>query len=280
MVPAARGQRRRIIRSNEESVMISRLAAIAVAAALAGLGISAAAQAAPATHAAPVKNIVLVHGAFADGSCWDKIVAGLQAKGFNVTAVQNPLTSLADDVAATKRALALQDGPAILVGHSWGGAVITEAGVDDKVVGLVYVAAFGPDVGENLNQHIKAYPPPPAFEHPVVDKQGFVSIPADSYVGHFMQDVPKAEARVHAATQGPVAGAAFEVKYTNAAWKTKPSWYIVAKQDGAIAPDLERFFAKRMKATTTEVNSSHVPMLSKPKEVIAVIVDAANKAPH
>src|SRR5262245_7027937 len=193
----------------------------------------------PAAIAAPVKNVVLVHGAFADGSSWAKVIEILQAEGYHVTAVQNPLTSLADDVAATRRALAAQDGPAILVGHSWAGAVITEAGGDAKVAGLVYVAAFAPDVGENLDQHIKAYPPPPAFEHPTVDKDGFITLPADSYVNHFMWDVPKAEARVHAATQGPVSGSAFGVKFTNAAWKTKPSWYIVAKRDEAIAPDLE-----------------------------------------
>jgi len=156
--------------------------------------------------------------------------------------------------------------------------VITEAGGDEKVVGLVYVAAFAPDVGENLDQHIKAYPPPPAFAHPIVDKDGFVSLPLDSFLQHFMQDVPKAQAAVFHATQGPVSGAAFAVKFTVAAWKTKPSWYIVAKQDGAISPDLERFFAKRMKAKTTELASSHVPMLSQTDKVVAVIVDAATHA--
>jgi len=243
------------------------------------LAASAAMFFAALAHAGPpVENIVLVHGAFADGSSWGKVVAHLQAKGFNVTAVQNPMTSLADDVATTKRALATQSGPVILVGHSWGGAVISEAGMDDKVVGLVYVAGFGPDVGETVNQHASAYPTPPALSHPIVDKQGFLSLPVDSYVDHFMPDVPKAEARVHAATQGPISGAVFGVKFASAAWKTKPSWYIVAKRDNVIAPDLERFFAKRMNAKTTELDTSHVPMLSQSKQVVSVIVDAASNA--
>src|SRR5258705_7619417 len=144
----------------------------------------------------PVKNIVLVHGAFADGSSWSKVIPILQAKGFNVTAVQNPLTSFADDVAATNRALSAQTGPVILVGHSWGGVVITEAGVDPKVVGLVYVAAFGPDAGEVVGDLGKAYPPPPALAAPIVDAQGFMTLSPDAIVKHFAQDLPAAEARV------------------------------------------------------------------------------------
>ena len=230
--------------------------------------------------AQPVKNIVLVHGAFADGSSWAKIIPILQARGFNVTAVQNPLTSFADDVAATQRALQAQTGPVILVGHSWGGVVITEAGVDPKVVGLVYVAAFGPDAGEVVGELGKPYPPPPALAAPIVDKQVFMTLSTDAIVKHFAQDLPESEARVVAATQGPINAAAFGTKVSSVAWKTKPSWYIVSKLDGAIAPDAERFFAKRMKATTTELDSSHVPMLSKPEGVAKVIMDAAAKAPH
>jgi pimeloyl-ACP methyl ester carboxylesterase len=232
-------------------------------------------DAAPST---PIKNIVLVHGAFADGSSWAKVIPLLQAKGFNVTAVQNPLTSLADDVAATQRALALQDGPVILVGHSWAGVVITEAGVDPKVVGLVYVAAFAPDQGEVVGDLGKPYPPPPALAAPIVDKQGFLSLSTDAVVKHFASDLPEKEARVVAATQGPIAGAAFGAQVSAVAWKTKPSWYIVSKLDGAIPPDEERFFAKRMKATTTELPASHVAMLSQPAAVAAVIMDAAAKA--
>src|SRR2546426_11646599 len=228
--------------------------------------------------AAPVKNIVLVHGAFADGSSWSRVIPLLQAKGYKVTAVQNPLTSLADDVAATNRALAQQDGPVILVGHSWAGVVITEAGMDPKVVGLVYVAAFGPEEGEAVGELGKAYPPPPALAAPIVDKQGFMSLPTDAVVKHFASDLPEREARVVAATQGPIAGSAFGAQVSGVAWKTKPSWYIVSMLDGAIAPDEERFFAKRMKARTTDLNTSHVPMLSQPKAVAAVIMEAAAKA--
>jgi pimeloyl-ACP methyl ester carboxylesterase len=230
-----------------------------------------------ATVAAPVKNIVLVHGAFADGSSWSRMIPILQAKGYKVTAVQNPLTSLADDVAATNRALAQQDGPVILVGHSWAGVVITEAGMDPKVVGLVYVAAFAPDEGEAVGELNKAYPAPPAFAAPIVDKDGFMTLPADAFL-KFASDLPASEARVAWATQGPIHVSAFAAKVTAAAWKTKPSWFIVSKLDNAIAPDEERFFAKRMKATTTELNTSHVPMLSQPKAVAAVIMDAATKA--
>ena len=223
--------------------------------------------------------IVLVHGAFADGSSWAKVIPILQAKGYKVTAVQNPLTSFADDVAATKRALAQQEGPVILVGHSWAGVVITEAGLDPKVVGLVYVAAFAPDQGETVGDLGKAYPPPPALAAPIVDKEGFLSLSTDAVVKHFASDLPASEARVLAATQGPISSSAFGAQVSGAAWKTKPSWYIVSKLDSAIPPDEERFFAKRMKATTTELNASHVSMLSQPKAVAAVILDAAAKAP-
>lgn len=250
-----------------------------VVAAAVSMALSLGAAVVGAAPAQPVKNIVLVHGAFADGSSWAKVITILQAKGYNVTAVQNPLTSFADDVAATNRALAQQDGPVILVGHSWGGVVITEAGMDPKVVGLVYVAAFGPDQGEAVGELGKAYPPPPAFTAPIVDKQGFMSLPTDAVVKHFASDLPASEARVVAATQGPINVSAFGAKVSAAAWKTKPSWYIVSKRDGAIAPDEERFFAKRMKATTTELNTSHVSMLSQPKAVAAVIMDAAANSP-
>jgi pimeloyl-ACP methyl ester carboxylesterase len=233
---------------------------------------------ASAAAAPPIKNIVLVHGAFADGSSWAKVIPLLQARGFNVTAVQNPLTSLADDVAATRRALTRQEGPAILVGHSWAGVVITEAGVDPKVAGLVYVAAFAPDQGETVGELGKPYPPPPAVSSPLVDKEGFLSLSTDAVVKHFASDLPEKEARVVAATQGPIAGSAFGAQVSSVAWKSKPSWYVVAKLDGAIAPDEERFFAKRMKATTTELNTSHLPMLSQPKAVAAIIMDAAAKA--
>jgi pimeloyl-ACP methyl ester carboxylesterase len=240
--------------------------------------LSASAVAAAAAPAEPIKNVVLLHGAFADGSSWGKVIAILQAKGYNVTAVQLPLTALEADVAATRRTLAQQKGPVILVGHSWAGVVITEAGTDPKVAGLVYVAAFAPDRDEAVGELGKAYPPPPALAAPIVDEQGFMSLPTDAVVKHFASDLPANEARVLAATQRPINVSAFGARVSGVAWKTKPSWYIVSKLDGAIAPEEERFFATRMKATTTELNASHVPMLSQPKAVAAVIVDAATKA--
>jgi pimeloyl-ACP methyl ester carboxylesterase len=232
----------------------------------------------PEARAKGVKNIVLVHGAFADGSSWAKVIPILQAGGYRVTAVQNPLTSLADDVAATQRVLAQQDGPVILVGHSWAGVVITEAGTDAKVAGLVYVAAFGPDQGEKVGELGKSYAPPAALASPIVDAQGFMTLPAEDVVKHFASDLPAGEARVLAATQGPINASAFAAQVAGVAWKTKPAWCIVATHDEAIAPDEERFFAKRMHATTTELASSHVPMLSQPEAVAKVIMDAAEKA--
>src|SRR5712675_2265021 len=170
---------------------------------IAALALSAGTVPTLAQPTEPVRNIVLVHGAFADGSSWSRVIPILQAKGYNVTAVQNPLTSFAEDVAATKRALAQQDGPVILVGHSWAGVVITEAGMDPKVVGLVYVAAFGPDRGEAASELGKAYPPPPALAAPIVDQEGFMTLPTDAVVKHFASDLPASEARLVAATQGP-----------------------------------------------------------------------------
>src|SRR5262245_9326113 len=158
--------------------MSGRLAVAVAAAILLNLALGTA-------QAEPVKNIVLVHGAFADGSSWAKVIPILQAEGYHVTAVGNPLTSLADDVAAVKRALALQDGPTLLVGHSWGGFVMTEAGADPKVVGLVYIAAFAPDTGEIAEDLLKPYPPQPAFAAPIVDAQGFMSLPTDAVIHHF-----------------------------------------------------------------------------------------------
>ena len=160
------------------------------------------------------------------------------------------------------------------------GQVIAVDGVDPKVAGLVYVAACGPDTGEVVADLGKPYPPPPSFAAPIIDKQGFMSLSTDAVVKHFASDLPAAEARLAAATQGPINASAFGTKVSNVAWKTKPSWYIVARKDQAIAPDEERFFAKRIRAATTELDTSHVPMLSKPKDVAAVIMEAAAKAAH
>jgi pimeloyl-ACP methyl ester carboxylesterase len=225
-----------------------------------------------------VRNIVIVHGAWADGSCWSNVIPLLQAKGLHVVAVQNPLTSLADDVATTKRAIALQDGPVLLVGHSYGGAVITEAGNDPKVVGLVYVAAFAPSDGESVASVAKPFPPPPLFSEVRADANGFLTVTAKGIAEDFAQDLPDNEKQLLTATQGATAAAVFEAAITTAAWKTKPSWFVIASNDRAVAPELEKAEAAAMKATSVTVSSSHVVMLSHPKEVADLIEQAAAKA--
>ncbi|GAB3637015.1 alpha/beta hydrolase [Hymenobacter arcticus] len=224
-----------------------------------------------------VKNIVLVHGAFADGSSWAKIIPLLEAKGLHVTAVQNPLTSLADDVAATKRALAQQDGPVLLVGHSWGGMVISDAGNDPKVAGLVYVAAAAPDANQSLGDLTKDAPTPGLKQ--IKADAGFLSMTPAGINEDFAQDLTPTERKVIVATQQPVAAAAFGDKMATVAWQTKPSWYIVASNDHMISPALETAMAKKIKATTLTLAASHVPMLSQPQKVADFIIEAAKKAP-
>lgn len=238
------------------------------------LGASAA-QSNPARAATPVKNIVLVHGAFADGSSYAKVIPLLQAKGFRVTAVQNPLSSLADDVAATRRALALQDGPVILVGHSWGGMVISEAGNDPKVVGLVYIAAIVPDVGQTANDVLKPYPPTPGLGHMAPDAAGYLSLTRQGIEEDFVPDLPASERALVFATQGPWNSTALAEKVPTPAWKTRPSWFI-AVDDRVLPADYELIIAKHINAKMTKLAAGHVPMLSRPKEVAAVIIDAAN----
>ncbi len=219
-------------------------------------------------------SIVLIHGAFADASGWQKIILALEEKGFPVTAVQVPLKSLADDVATTVRALQSQKGDVVLVGHSYGGAVITGA-TSANVKALVYVSAFAPDQGEALGPLIESQAPSSLTPAIVPDSAGFLYIDRTKFRSVFAADVSDSEAAVMAATQKPISGAIFGEPSGPAAWKTVPSWYIVAKQDHAINPDLERFFAKRMKAKTTELDSSHVPFISQPAEVVKIIEDAA-----
>ena len=223
-----------------------------------------------------VKNIVLVHGAFADGSgSWSKVVTQLQAKGYNVIAVQNPLTSLADDVVAAKRAIAQADGPVLLVAHSYGGMVITDAGNDPKVVGLVYVAALVPEEGQNGND-VNAMMPTTGIEKEFqISPDGFVSLSLKTVNERFAPDASEEERKLIYATQVPLAALAGEQKVQNPAWKTRPSWFIVAAQDKVINPDLERYKAKLIKATTIELNSSHVPMISQPNKVTDFIIKAA-----
>lgn len=224
------------------------------------------------------RNIVLVHGAWADGSCWSKVIALLEAKGYHVVAVQNPLTSFADDVAATKRVIALQDGPVILVGHSYAGVVITEAGNDAKVVGLVYVAAVAPGEGESLNSVSKPYPPAPLGGELHLDAQGFLTVTAKGIAEDMAQDLPEKEKQILTATQGQTAAAAFGATVSTAAWKSRPSWALIAGNDRAIPPELEKDEAAAIKATAITVPANHLAMLSHPEEVAELIEQAAAKA--
>ncbi len=221
------------------------------------------------------KNIVLVHGAWADGSCWSRVIALLEAKGLHVVAVQNPLTSLADDVAATKRIIALQDGPVILVGHSYAGVVITEAGNDPKVVGLVYVAAFAPGEGESINSVSKPYPPAPLGSELRPDAQGFLTATPKGIAEDMAQELSVGEQRMLAATQGQTAASVFGATVTTAAWKSKPSWALIAGNDRAIPPELEKDEAAAIKATAITLPSNHLAMLSHPREVAGLIERAA-----
>lgn len=241
------------------------------------LGAVSVSAVAPA-HAAPNADkptVVFVHGAFDDGSAWNEIIPSLHAKGLNVVSVQNPLSSLADDVSATRRALDAQTGPVVLVGHSWGGVVITEIGNHPKVKSLVYVAAFAPSVGQSINDMTKDYPKSSGLDHVIVDKEGFVTMSSEGISKHFAQDVPAAKQRLMTAVQGPIRGENFGEKVTVAAWETKPSWFIVSEQDKMIQPALQLDNAKRISAKTIRVQAGHVPQLSKPKEVTKAILDAA-----
>lgn len=224
-----------------------------------------------------VKNIVLIHGAFADGSSWGKVIAQLHAKGYNVIAVQNPLISLKDDVAAAKRAIAQMDGPVLLVAHSFGGMVMSEAGKDPKVAGLLYVAALVPEDGQSAND-VNAMMPTTGVEKEFrISADGFASLSVKAVNDFFAPDVQPEERRLIYATQVPLSGAEAGEKVFSPAWKTKPSWFIVAAQDRVINPDLERYKAKLIKATTIELNSSHVPMVSQPNKVTDFIIKAAQK---
>src|SRR5580704_12073345 len=212
--------------------------------------------------------VVFIHGAWADGSSWSAVIEQLQAEGYNVTAPQFPLTSLADDVARLRQVLALHDGPTVLVGHSYGGQIMTALGADaPNVLGLVYVAAFGLDEGESLGALIAQGPVTPALAHQFVDERGFVWLSEADFVHHFAADVDPVEARVLYAVQQPLAAAAFEEVMGVPAWKSLPSWYLVATDDEALPPDAERQFATRMGATVIEVPSGHLAMVSHPGEV-------------
>ncbi len=221
-------------------------------------------------------RIVLIHGAWADGSSWSGVIQRLQKAGYTVIAPQFPLTSLADNLARLRQVLVVQSGPTIVVGHSYGGQIITALGTDaPNVVGLVYIAAFGLDQGETIGALLEQGPPPPALAHLHIDAQGFAWLPQSDFVTYFAADVDRDQANVMYAVQQPLSVTALGDVMGTPVWKTLPSWYLVAKDDQAIPPDAERFFARRMGATTVEIDSSHVAMVSHPDAVVKLIKDAA-----
>jgi pimeloyl-ACP methyl ester carboxylesterase len=227
-------------------------------------------------RAAPpkIRNVVLVHGLFADGSCWTGVIARLQATGLNATSVQNPLTTLPEAVAAAERVLARQDGPTVLVGHSFSGMIVTEAGMHSNVSSLVYVAARAPDAGEDYTALAKTYPAPPASAGIVFDgDEGRLSEAA--FLRDFAGDLPEKKAKVLYAVQQPFNKALLAGKTTNAAWRSKPSYYAVSTEDRTINPDLQRFMAKRMGARTLEVKGSHLALISHPDQIARLILEAA-----
>lgn len=228
---------------------------------------------APGRAAKP--SIVLVHGAYADGSSWGKVIPVLQAKGYTVVAVQNPLTSLADDVAATERAVNQQAGPVVLVGHSSAGVVITEAGANPRVKALVYVSAVAPAAGQSLADAAAGFPPSPAAATVIKDEAGFLTLPAASIARYFAQDLPPAEQALIAATQGPWGGGFAAEKVARAAWRDKPSWWVIGEKDLMIAPGLQEKMAANIRAKVTRVPTGHLPMLADPGAVANVIIAAA-----
>jgi pimeloyl-ACP methyl ester carboxylesterase len=255
--------------------MINTIRTTAAAATAAGLmSYAQAAPLQPIPDVQTVRNVVLVHGAFADGSGWRGVYEELTSRGYSVTIVQNPLTSLADDVSATIRALDRLDGPAILVGHSWGGTVISEAGVHSNVAGLVYVSALSPDAGETTAQQYEGFTTPPEF---VIDahSDGFGFLSPEQFKAAFAADASDADAAFLRDSQVPIALSAFETRLENAAWRTKPSWAVIATQDKAFDQEMLQAMAERIGATVTEVPASHAIFMTRPQEVADVIDGAA-----
>ena len=245
---------------------------------LAGAAASLISTRGMAANATPPKarNVVLVHGLFADGSCWSEVIARLQAAGLHATAVQNPLTTLPEAVASARRVLARQDGPTVLVGHSFAGMIVTEAGVEPNVSALVYVAARAPDAGEDYAALAKTFPTPPATAGIVFDgDEGYLGEAA--FLRDFAGDLPEARARVLYAVQQPFQKALLTGKTTHASWRDKPSFYAVSTEDRTINPDLERFMAKRMGAKTIEVKASHLSLISQPDDIANLILEAAGQ---
>jgi pimeloyl-ACP methyl ester carboxylesterase len=232
-----------------------------------------------ATSPTTVRNVVLVHGLFADGSCWADVISRLQAAGLNATSVQNPLTTLPEAVASAERVLARQDGPTVLVGHSFSGMIVTEAGMHPNVSALVYVAARAPDAGEDYAALASRFPAPPASAGIIFDgDEGRLSEAA--FLHDFAGDLPEARAKVLYAAQWPFQKTLLTGRTTQAAWRSKPSYYAVSTEDRTINPDLQRFMAKRMNAKTVEVNASHVSLISHPEEITRLILAAAGQQAH
>jgi pimeloyl-ACP methyl ester carboxylesterase len=251
----------------------SHLVTAGGAAALAAVAAPAASAAAAPPGKRRVRNVVLVHGAYADGSCWTDVIPLLQAAGLTVSSVQNPLTSLADDVDATKRVLDLQNGPTVLVGHSYAGSVITQAGDHPAVSSLVYLSARAPEAGEDYPALAARFPTPPANAG-LVYRNGFGQLTEDAFLNDFANGVPESRARVLSAVQGRVAQTLFATKTSVAAWTQKPSRYLVTTQDRTTATELQRFVAQRMKAKTIEVRSGHLSMITQPRTVARFILEA------
>jgi pimeloyl-ACP methyl ester carboxylesterase len=255
--------------------MIDRRSFTALLAASAAAGVLPRLAGAKSTE--PVRNVVLVHGLFADGSCWLDVIARLQRENLNVTSVQNPLTTLEEAVAETQRVISRQDGPTIFVGHSFSGVLVSEVGVDPKVAALVYVAARAPDAGEDYAALAKTYPTAPASAGIVFDgDEGRLS--EEAFLRDFGGDLPEPKARALYAVQQPFHKALLTGRTTQAAWRSKPSFYAVSTEDRTINPDLQRFMAKRMGATTIEVKSSHLSLISHPDEIAHLILKAAGHA--
>jgi pimeloyl-ACP methyl ester carboxylesterase len=251
--------------------MMNRRTLIGAATALAAVPVLN--RAAGAQIPLKTKNVVFVHGLFADGSCWSKVIARLQQKGVNCTSVQNPLTSLHEASEAARRAIAAQSGPTVLVGHSFSGMIVSEVGLDPKITALVYVAARAPDAGEDYTALAQNYPTPPATAG-IVFNDDWGQLSEEAFLHDFAGDLPPNEARVLYAVQQPFKKSLTTEKTTNAAWRTKPSFYAVSTQDRTINPDLERFMAKRMGAKTIEINASHLGLISQPDAITNLIIEA------
>lgn len=272
-------------------VIASALAAVFLLATLGGGAASAEGNDEPAAarsadaqdkdDPAPDTTVILVHGAFADGSAWTKVIPKLERRGLNVVAVQIPLTSVADDVAVTRRAIEAAPGPVVLVGHSWGGMAVTELGTHEKVKSIVYLSAFAGDEGQSVHDlqdiaHIdNGIPTVPGFDNPVISPDGFVSLSREDMIQFFAPDISEKKAGLLFVTQGHLFGPALDDELTQAGWKTKPTWYIVTTEDQLLSPDHQRFMADTIGATAVEIDASHASMLSKPGAVARVIRSAA-----